>query len=487
MATNYTELCLDPKHVFQSFENLGNCSNGAEGSFSVNFNDLVETCLKDYCKSPYPDLGGCGKLGGGENFGFKVSTMKGNQSFGSSACLEVRDGVNTDIGGPGVFVSYLMQLAMVFYFWIVLRSFHIFSLLISFCTGGEQSHEKTPPTKRSKRKIIPKIRRFFNQHDRITKVILVEFQEAQCFFMIASQAAILLAKKSTTIFEAHTMPSLWANNGMAGIVSSAGLLPVVMGMWSLQKLHLTEAWVFFLSVTTIVVSEFALYWMHKIPSPDQLKTFDYNGWPKSCGGYAPPLIYCHLDKNQDALKLARMLIWGVLNPYCLTVLGLDVILWLRLYVMKMMNVEAFCQRTCTRLGARNFPYKVRQLLASRWGQWLKKLPIMLTFCVELLFLAAVSLECFCFYQFKHSEVVDFSDWGFGQIVAMTIWLPVASKYAYLVLFGTEAYLKARMPESSHTDEKEDTTNKITDDVEYAALRVSDVIEHRRQDTYKAGQ
>ncbi|KAJ5836929.1 hypothetical protein N7447_002955 [Penicillium robsamsonii] len=46
--------------------------------------------------------------------------------------------------------------------------------------------------------------------------------------MIASQAAILLAKKSTTTFESNSVPSPWANNGMAGTVSSAGLLPVVM-------------------------------------------------------------------------------------------------------------------------------------------------------------------------------------------------------------------------------------------------------------------
>ncbi|KAJ5512286.1 hypothetical protein N7463_001838 [Penicillium fimorum] len=229
MAANHNiSLCLDPKHVFQSFDNLGNC-NKIEGNFRYDFTDLVETCLKDYCANPYPDLGGCGTWDGTESFGFTVITTKGSQYFWSNdACFGVSDGVNVDIGGPGVLVSYLMQLGMVFYLWIILRSFRIFQLLISFCTRGKQLGEITAPTKQTKGKIIPKIRRFFNQHDRITKVVLVEFQEAQCFFMIASQATILLAKKSTTIFESNTMLSLWANNGMAGILSSAGLLPVVI-------------------------------------------------------------------------------------------------------------------------------------------------------------------------------------------------------------------------------------------------------------------
>lgn len=326
-----------------------------------------------------------------------------------------------------------MQLAIIFYFWILLRSFRFIPLLISFCTRQKQPCETTPPTNHNRRNVIPRIRHYFTQHDRITKVILVEFQEAQCFFMMASQAAILLAKKSTTIFESNTMSSLWANNGVAGIVSSAGVLPVVMGMWSLQKMHLTEPWIFFLSVATIIVSEFALYWAHETPSVNQLSAFDYNGWPESCGGYAPPLVYCADQIEDYDLRVPLLFFWQVLNPYCLIVFGLDVILWSRQYVVKMVDVEEVCQRTFARLGLSDIPSKARRLLASTWGKWFDRLPSLLTFCVESLFLAAVFLECLCFAEFEHLKVIDFSAWGFGQIVAMTIWFPVASKYAYLIL------------------------------------------------------
>lgn len=332
-----------------------------------------------------------------------------------------------------VFVSYLLQLGIIFYFWFLLRSFRLFPLVTSFCARRKQPRGTTPLTNQAKGNIIPKIRHFFNQHDRITKVILVEFQEAQCFFMIASQAAILLAKKSTTIFQSNTMPSLWANNGVAGVVSSAGVLPIVMGMWSLQKMHLTEAWIFLLSVTTIIVSEFALYWTHETPSVGQISPFDYNGWPESCGGYAPPLIYCTDPNVESSLRLPLLLFWEVLNPYCLIVFGLDVIMWFWPYVVRMVDVEDVYQMTCARLGVRNFPSNVQRLLASTWGQWFKKLPSLLTLCVESLFLAAVFLECMCFAEFGHLGVIDFSGWGFGQIVALAIWFPVASKYAYQII------------------------------------------------------
>ncbi|KAF4763749.1 hypothetical protein N7455_011084 [Penicillium solitum] len=457
-------------------------------TLSSNFTDIVETCLNDYCKNPYPDLGGCGNWHGTASLPFVVNTTQGSQYFWNNAtCTGVSDGVNADIGGPGVFVSYLLQLGITFYFWILLRSFRLFPILTSFCTRRKQTRDTASSTKQTKGNVITKTRHFLNQHDRITKVILVEFQEAQCFFMFASQSAILLAKKSTTIFESNTMPSLWANNGIAGVVSSAGVLPIVMGMWSLQKMHLTEPWIFLLSVTTIIVSEFALYWTHETSSVGQISPFDYNGWPESCGGYAPPLIYCVDPAVESSLRLPLLLFWEVLNPYCLTVFGLDVIFWFWAYVVRIVDVEGVYQGTCARLGLRNFPSKVRRLLDSTWGEWVKRLPGLLTFCVEALFLAAVFLECMCFAEFGHLKVIDFSGWGFGQIVALAIWFPVASKYAYLVLFGTESYSQARMPESDHTDEHKDITNKDAHDVELAPLRSTDVIQHKAQDGHGTGK
>lgn len=198
-------------------------------------------------------------------------------------------------------------------------------------------------------------------------------------------------------------------------------------------MHMTEAWIFFLSVASIIVSEFALYWTYETPSVDQLSPFDYDGWPQSCGGYAPPLIYC-VDQNEIFyLRVPLVFFWQVLNPYCLTVFGLDVILWFRPYVVKMVDGAGVGQRTFARLGLRKFSSKIQRLLDSTWGNWIKRLPSLLTFGVESLFLAAVLLEAVCFAEFDVLNVIDFSAWGFGQIVAMTIWFPVASKYAYMVL------------------------------------------------------
>lgn len=104
MAINYTlSLCVDPKYVFRSFDNLGNCYNAIGDTLDSNFTNVVETCLNDYCKNPYPELGGCESWNGTASLPFVVSTAKGNQFFWNNAtCAGVSQGVNTDIGGPGV-------------------------------------------------------------------------------------------------------------------------------------------------------------------------------------------------------------------------------------------------------------------------------------------------------------------------------------------------------------------------------------------------
>uniref|UniRef100_A0A093UPX4 Uncharacterized protein n=1 Tax=Talaromyces marneffei PM1 TaxID=1077442 RepID=A0A093UPX4_TALMA len=343
-----------------------------------------------------------------------------------------------------------MQLGMVLYFWFLLHSFRLFPSIISFCTRTRQSQKTSPPTYQIKGDII---RHYFTRHDHILKVILLEFQEAQCFFMIASQAAILLATKSTTIFQSNTMPSLWANNGFAGVVSSAGILPIVM-------------------VATVIVSEFSLYWTYETPSVDQLSTFDYNEWPESYGGV--PILF----------------FWQVLNPYCLVVFGLDVILWLQPYVVKMADNEASrggYWAKFIRLDLPNISLKAQQLATSTWGKWVRKLHGLLTFLVESLFLVAVFLECLCFAEFGHLRAIDFSAWGFGQIVALTIWFPVASKHIYLVLFGTESYSQARTPKSDYTDKDKEKSDKNTDDIESQAPQSSNIIDHIHQKGGEASQ
>lgn len=321
-----------------------------------------------------------------------------------------------------------MQAVMICCFWLFLRMFRLVPALGSLCSREKQRSQKSQTTRQA-RTARGQIGHFFSEHDLVLQAILVEFQEAQCFFMLASQAAILGAKRFNGVFDSYTLRSLWANNGVAGLISSAGVLPVIMGMWSLQKMHMNSPWMFFLSAGTVTLSEFALYWTNKFPSPDQLVPMEYSQWPASCGGLAPPLIYCPDQDGYARVRIPVMFFWRYLNPYCLTVFGLVVIHWFISYLAKFVYVRHLCETVLARLGLSDSS-RPRQFLSAKWRKWLNRLPKFLTIGVEALFLLAMTVDFVCFAGFDALGVIDWGNWSFGQIVAITMWFPVISKYIY---------------------------------------------------------
>ena len=182
---------------------------------------------------------------------------------------------------------------------------------------------------------------------------------------------------------------------------------------------MSSPWIFLISLATVILSEFSLYWTHKFPSVDQLVPIEYNAWPDSCGRFAPPLIYCMEQHDYSVLRYPLVFFWQVLNPFSLIVLGLVLICWIKPYITHP-NVLALLGLSDTAAHIKN----------PKWTKWMKRLLSLLTIVVESLFLIAALCDAVCFAFFDVEKLIDWSNWSFGQIVAITLWLPVASKYFY---------------------------------------------------------
>ncbi|KAJ3497187.1 hypothetical protein NLG97_g2089 [Lecanicillium saksenae] len=63
--------------------------------------------------------------------------------------------------------------------------------------------------------------------------------------------------------------------------------------------------------------------------------------------------------------------------------------------------------------------------------------------VEGLLLLGIIMSLSVFKNF--TNLIDWNVWGFGQVIAITIFAPVVCKYLYWLIFGTKAYSKARIP------------------------------------------
>jgi hypothetical protein len=73
---------------------------------------------------------------------------------------------------------------------------------------------------------IHRVREGIENQTGVLNNILVEFQEAQCYFMIACQAAVLKTiNNGANIFQATNFAQLEANQSLAVLIGYAGLLP----------------------------------------------------------------------------------------------------------------------------------------------------------------------------------------------------------------------------------------------------------------------
>lgn len=378
-----------------------------------------------------------------------------------------------------------MQIIIIVYFWISLRIFHLFP---RFLTIIKKRYRKVSQVSRPF-KIMAYARNFLSLQNIALKHTLVEFQETQCFFMIASQAAILMARQSNEVFGAVTLYQLWSNDGVAGMVSTAGVFPIVVGMWSLEKMHMLSPWIFFLSVGTVILSEVAMSWTINAPTIRQLVPIENHTWPGSCGNHVPPLIWCGNKILYDAFGPVAIF-YTILNPFCLVVFVVVCLVYLcpwagwvvdRFKVRKKRFGQLFLVR----------PHRnIKQILESKWGSriFVRVGPKVFTFLIELLLVASTSVDILCFVLFNFYGLIDFSSWSFGQIVAIMIWFPVVSKYLYWtfcklsplvcvwfdisdpVTVGTESYSEMRVPKPYKiVMVEEEEPRSDTGDIQFSSL------------------
>ncbi|PLN81107.1 hypothetical protein BDW42DRAFT_193971 [Aspergillus taichungensis] len=261
--------------------------------------------------------------------------------------------------------------------------------------------------------------------------------------MLASQAAILAARKFKAVYEASTYQMLIANEGIASMVSMAGILPVVITMWSLQKWHRNSPWIFFLSCATFGLSEVALY-IAPLPQIKNIDGIESNYWPESCGGLPPPLVYCSDPFIGSDVLSPQLFFRYILNPFCSFIWLTIVIKWIWSYVPNESEPPLRRVTLCSFLYLQKVHGWLQRFRQTKWGVWLWRLLLTFTAIVELLFILAVCVDAICFWLIQNMNIIDFGHWSFGQLVAITVWLPVLSKY-FLLMGGISSYSRSRFP------------------------------------------
>ena len=495
--------CMQPSLIFNDTATMANCmaygliSDSLAGNVSdsfkriamtygisenrttaANVNSTMQSCFRAYCQASKP----CADYNAGSFYYFSDANT-GNLTLyddGLVICEGVVAPALTDIAGIGVlprpslikqrtddfdqiYISYWLQsgIALTAFSLLKLYDFWIYYLFITtfiWRRGYVRARSAAQLVReKAKERALPRL-----------AAALVEFQKAQCYFMLAVQIAAM-ATISQGQLQASSLQQLYNNWEVVHVISISGFLPVTFILFCLQSVGKRSWYLTVLSAITVGVSAATLFMTGSFsPSAkDMAYVAEQPSTIAECG-YHDPTLYC-LNRYMDDTALGSdsaiiILVYSLIILVYLIVDLLDVpgsIFYhrCRAWLERSKAFAIFTPPIARTLFATGQSLDlIHTRLEARkesWNpstpQWILMLRNALAACVSqtrnnwrqilayLLYTTIWGLYIFFFSElmayfslFISGGMVN-STWGFGQIVGITVWAEPLVEYAYLEL------------------------------------------------------
>jgi hypothetical protein len=302
-----------------------------------------------------------------------------------------------------------MQILIALVAWIILslKGSWFTSIYRKWSRAGDTQQEKCS-TKR------------YSDQAAVLKSMLVEFQEAQCFFMLATQIAVLISfGNQAKFYEPKDAAQLDMDNYLGQIIGTGGLLPISLILFTLNNIGMISWYILILSGITLATSSATVIISTKneynVYAPSDLPGFYHTASIDSCGGYPPPIVFC--DQVWYKSTNNQYFQQGVLSwTYILPLVVFSVILFQLLLTLP--RLSRFVKGMLPQLS---------RLEGSKLVTYLNGLGIV---AISILYLFDIYSYLANLYYLNKFGAIDTSNWTLGQIVAVTIWAPVILKYIY---------------------------------------------------------
>lgn len=303
-------------------------------------------------------------------------------------------------------MAYDVQLALVAIIWLYMRLHH----RVIPAIGRFLADDFYPVPGRGDQ-VFDYLKGKLDSHLPIVHYILVEFQEAQCFFMIAIQIASIFAVSGhANLYGASRLSELTLNVQITRGISPGGIVPITFGLWLIYEAHMRSWYILVFSTLSVSLSIATFYlsshWepgLDHVPSPD-----NYDTDLKECGFNSPPLIWCGSMQRLSSRSF-DIVFWMTILATCVFA------------ILVLVHVGQWVRDTWLD-KSRHFTD------LSPKGEYILNGAKL---CIEYL-LAALSImypvNCLSTNDFHWD--LDFSKWQFGQVIALSIWIPVLCKYGY---------------------------------------------------------
>ena len=308
-----------------------------------------------------------------------------------------------------MYTSYVLQCCIIL---LIYAAFFVFSLL-----------------RHSDLKALSPYRASFTRQRDLLVTGLIEFQKAQCLFsttvQIASIAAGIYTTNLLTVFSLVPL----ATNGIVPIVfghllvlrygrSSVYLTSLACISWFFSTLvywslfrHLVSA--------NLVENKYLVYEniMYKLSSNE------------ACGGFSA-LAVCpsnliagqnRVFSSGEEILFITPILWTTSTAILFVLIGLQLFRWLRrrLNSKKANYMAKVAEQNRNSIESPFF----RELLSTQGIFWI----------VSSGFVVAMGVQLSLLYVEVALQMIDYGDWSFGQIIAVTVWIPPLLEYVYLQL------------------------------------------------------
>ncbi|KAL8837913.1 MAG: hypothetical protein Q9176_005389 [Flavoplaca citrina] len=400
---------------------FGNVSNGGSetaaklqlinelNATANNVARVLDDCLTNYCHT-IPDCMGASKsymdlpsLWSDSSYGFTNFSGKG-PTLVDSICSNVPWRINSDVGGIGIYVSYWIQTGLAFLgligtlFW---------------------------------KWIIPHGHYCFQAFNHGLVAALTDFHKAQCFFMLAINIAALVVIQRGG-FDPQSLQQMYDTYVFLQVLAVNGFLPITFTLTNLYLVGMLSWFLILLSFVTIALSVATLACVGQfnpsVADMTSLAELAASGGPEECDGRKPG-IYCLRTMEYN---FGVDYFYGGQNipNYAYTILS------------KKPSSMRYSARRAKLRSTRAWRFYtesasiVHQQVQTLSWQSLLKLAfgaaiyvVLLTFYVRFYNMYLHDLAWFA------ENDINGNTWNFGQVFAITVWVPPIVEYIHLELRG----------------------------------------------------
>ncbi|KAI9879750.1 MAG: hypothetical protein M1830_007375 [Pleopsidium flavum] len=323
----------------------------------------------------------------------------------------VKPTANPDIAGVGITVSYIIQSSIAILGLLSLNCFQLYKK--SRLRQARKVTSAGTPGNRSDVGSSTAVEQI-----QILVTSLVEFHKAQCFFAMAVQIATLVL----TIARTHSVN--YIEFQILLIVSSVGILPVAYTLWGLS----------------LAIAFSPRLASNNYSMEDDLDALLGLPGPEACGFRSPAHLCAGLRLNSilERFDIPDTRNNTLLFPGLLVPLAIGLTVW-QLQIWRMRRVMA-----------------ALKFLTAIFAPLIKRLPsslrsttfwrVLTHIIVHAIFGYVFIGQYYIFSFLLGHGYVDLSNWGFGQIVGITIWCPSMVEFLYLQINGIEIGSQYRLAE-----------------------------------------